>query len=165
MITIVISGGQTGADQAGWRAAQACDIPTGGWMPLHFQAEDGPDGSPGRLYGAKAMPTGSYAARTARNVRESDETIWFGSTDTPGAKTTLEVCELWRKPVMIIEPHRSIQPSAAVQWLRNHPQIQVLNCAGNRESKNPGIGERVEKFLMAVFKRIQKSPAPAAGLP
>ena len=157
MITLVVSGGQTGADQAGWRAAQACGIETGGWMPLHFVTENGPDGSLGRLYGAKAMPTGSYAARTARNVQESDGTIWFGSTDTPGAKTTLEVCELWRKPVMIIEPHRSILPSDAVQWLRNHPQIQVLNCAGNRESKNPGIGERVERFLTVVFKRVKES--------
>jgi hypothetical protein len=26
MITMVISGGQTGADQAGWRAAEACGI-------------------------------------------------------------------------------------------------------------------------------------------
>jgi Circularly permutated YpsA SLOG family len=127
-------------------------------MQLHFQTEDGPDGSLGRQYGAKAIPTGSYAARTARNVRESDGTIWFGSTDTPGAKTTLEVCELWRKPVMTIEPHRSILPSDVVQWLRQNPQIQVLNFAGNRESKNPGIGERVERFLMVVFKRVNERP-------
>jgi hypothetical protein len=155
MIKLVI-GGQTGADQAAWRAAQACGIETGGWMPLQFMTEKGPDGSLERLYGAKAMPTGSYAARTARNVRESDGTLWFGTTDTPGAKTTLEVCELWRKPVMIIEPHRSILPSDAVQWLRNHPQIQILNVAGYRESKNPGIGERVERFLIAVFKRVKE---------
>jgi hypothetical protein len=99
MITLVVSGGQTGADQAGWRGAQACDIPTGGWMPLHFMTENGPDGSLGRLYSAKAMPEGSYAARTARNVRESDGTIWFGSTDSAGAKATLKACELgiWQR--------------------------------------------------------------------
>jgi hypothetical protein len=164
MITMVISGGQTGADQAGWKAAEACGIPTGGWIPFHFMTENGPDGSLGRLYGAKAMPTGSYAARTARNVRGSDGTSWFGTTDTPCAKTTLEVCELWRKPVMIIEPHRSILPSDAVQWLSNHPQIQVLNVAGNRESKNPGIGERVERFLIAVFKRLAEDLTPEASL-
>ena len=42
MIKLVISGGQSGADQAGWRAAQACDIPTGGWMPFGFLTEEGP---------------------------------------------------------------------------------------------------------------------------
>ena len=30
MITLVISGGQTGAGQADWRAAEACGIATGG---------------------------------------------------------------------------------------------------------------------------------------
>jgi hypothetical protein len=37
----VISGGQRGADQAGWRAARALGIPTGGWMPLEFRTENG----------------------------------------------------------------------------------------------------------------------------
>jgi hypothetical protein len=31
MLAKVISGGQTGADQGGLRAARAADIPTGGW--------------------------------------------------------------------------------------------------------------------------------------
>jgi Circularly permutated YpsA SLOG family len=129
-------------------------------MPLHFMTENGTDSSLGRLYGAKAMPTGNYAARTARNVRESDGTLWFGTTDTPGAKTTLEVCELWRKPMMIIEPHRSILPSDVVQWPCQDPQIKRLNIAGNRESKNPGIGERVERFLIVVFKRLAEDRTP-----
>jgi Circularly permutated YpsA SLOG family len=33
MLERVISGGQTGADQAALRAARACGIPTGGWAP------------------------------------------------------------------------------------------------------------------------------------
>jgi hypothetical protein len=160
MITRVISGGQTGADQAGWRAAQACGITTGGWMPLHFQTESGTNGSLGRLYNAKTLPTKSYRARTFRNAQESDETIWFGKTDTPGAKTTLEACELWCKPVFLVEPNQIILPSDVVRWLRNNPKIQVLNVAGNRESLSPGIGERVERFLIAVFKRVQEARAP-----
>ena len=42
MLERVISGGQTGADQAGWRAARAFGIPTGGAMPKGFLTEDGP---------------------------------------------------------------------------------------------------------------------------
>jgi hypothetical protein len=34
MIGKVISGGQTGVDQAALRAAKACGIPTGGWAPI-----------------------------------------------------------------------------------------------------------------------------------
>jgi hypothetical protein len=125
-------------------------------MPLHFMTEDGPDSSLGRLYGAKTLPTDSYPARTFGNVQESHGTIWFGTTDTPGAKATLKACEVWHRPVFLVEPHRSILPSDAVQWLRNHPQIQVLNVAGNRESKNPGIGDRVERFLTVVLKRVNE---------
>jgi len=36
--------------------------------------------------------------------------------------------------------------------------VKTLNVAGNRESSNPGIGDRVERFLAAVFAW----PAPAA---
>lgn len=42
MIERVISGGQTGADQAALRAARACGIPTGGWAPRGWLTEDGP---------------------------------------------------------------------------------------------------------------------------
>ncbi len=160
MITLVVSGGLTGADQAGWRAAQVCGITTGGWMPQYFKTESGTDGSLGQIYGAKAMPTPSYRARTLRNVQESDGRIWFGKTDTSCVKATLEACELWRRPVLVIEPFRSILPSDAVQWLQNYPEIQVLNVAGSCESLAPGIGVRVERFLIAVFRRIEVGPSP-----
>jgi hypothetical protein len=42
MFMKIISGGQSGADQAAWRAAKAFGIATGGWMPrgfLRFPAE------------------------------------------------------------------------------------------------------------------------------
>ena len=42
MLEPVISGGQTGADQAGLRAAQACGIPTGDQAPRGWLTEAGP---------------------------------------------------------------------------------------------------------------------------
>jgi hypothetical protein len=62
--------------------------------------------------------------------------------------------------VLVIEPFRSILPSDAVQWLQNYPEIQVLNVAGSCESLAPGIGVRVERFLIAVFRRIEVGPSP-----
>ena len=38
----VVSGGQTGADQAGLRAARAAGIETGGWAPKGWETEEGP---------------------------------------------------------------------------------------------------------------------------
>jgi putative molybdenum carrier protein len=52
-----------------------------------------------------------------------------------------------RKPVMLITPSDVVLASDVVEWLRRNLQIKRLNIAGNRESKNPGIGERVERFL------------------
>jgi hypothetical protein len=34
MLERIISGGQSGVDQAGWRAARALGLAAGGWMPL-----------------------------------------------------------------------------------------------------------------------------------
>jgi Circularly permutated YpsA SLOG family len=160
MITLVISGGRSGADQAGWRAAVACEIETGGWMPRGFLTEEGPQRWFANVYNAREMPTASYPARTVQNVQDSDGTIWFGTTKTPGAKTTLEACERMRRPVMLVTPSEVILPSDVVRWLRRNPKVKRLNIAGNRESKNPGIGERVERFLIAVFKRVNAPTDP-----
>jgi hypothetical protein len=32
--------------------------------------------------------------------------------------------------------------------------VRVLNVAGNCESKAPGSGERVERFMVAVFRQL-----------
>jgi hypothetical protein len=111
MIKLVISGGQTGADQAGWKAAEACGIPTGGWMPFGFLTEEGPQRWFANVYDAREMPTESYPARTVQNVKDSDGTLWFGTTDTPGAKTTLDACKRMRKPVLLVTPSEVVLAS------------------------------------------------------
>src|SRR3954453_21838055 len=55
MLERVISGGQTGADLAGWRAARAAGIATGGWMPRGFWTEAGERPEFAELYGAAAI--------------------------------------------------------------------------------------------------------------
>jgi hypothetical protein len=62
MLDRVITGGQSGADQAGWRAARAAGIPTGGFMPKGFLTEDGPRPEFAEEFGAVEMPTDSYKA-------------------------------------------------------------------------------------------------------
>jgi hypothetical protein len=88
--------------------------------------------------------------RTEENVRDSDATIWFGSVETPGAKTTLNALKILGRPQMIIKPNDLIRPSAIASWLARNPSIRRLNVAGNRESVEPGIGDRVERFLFRV---------------
>jgi hypothetical protein len=152
MLERVITGGQTGADQAGWRAAKAAGIPTGGVMPLGFLTEDGPRPEFAELYGAAEMPTDSHAARTRQNVRDSDATVWFGSIDSRGYKATHDAALVHAKPFFIIWT-RTTRPSDMAAWLAKK-RVRVLNVAGIRESVSPGVGARVEAFLAEVFRRL-----------
>jgi predicted Rossmann-fold nucleotide-binding protein len=78
MLRKVISGGQTGVDQAGLRAARAVGLATGGSAPRGWETEDGP-----APWLAECEREG-YLARTEANVRASDGTmIFFGSSVRP----------------------------------------------------------------------------------
>jgi hypothetical protein len=92
-------------------------------MPFGFLTEEGPRRWFSNVYGAREMPTTNYPARTVQNVRNSDGTLWFGTTDTPGAKTTLDVNKRLRKPLILVTPSEVVLPSVVVQWLRRNPQI------------------------------------------
>lgn len=154
MLQKIVSGGQTGADQAAWRAAKAFGIPLGGWMPKGFLTEEGPRPEFAELYGAVEMPTERYAARTEQNVRDSDGTLWFGDTTTSGATATVEACLQLNKPCLPMDPSvAGFEPSHVVNWLRAN-KIKILNAAGNRESDEPGIAVRVESFLAQVFEKL-----------
>jgi hypothetical protein len=77
VIPRVISGGQTGADQASLRATRAAGIATGGFAPQGWLTNDGP--APGLAgWGLVQCPEPGYPSRTRANVRDSDATLWFG---------------------------------------------------------------------------------------
>jgi Circularly permutated YpsA SLOG family len=143
----VVSGGQTGADQAGWRAAKASVIVTGGGMPECFLTEVGPWLR--RYVRGVEMPGGGYPERTRANVRDSDATIWFGNPDSPGGRTTLRACTGFGKPVYLVNEGLT-QPTDVVAGIEAE-EVRVLNLAGNRESTEPGIGDRFERFLVEMF--------------
>lgn len=71
MIKKIISGGQTGSDQAAVDAAIQWKIPHGGWIPKGMINEAGrlPD-----KYRLTEMPTGSHPRTDEQNVIDSDGT-------------------------------------------------------------------------------------------
>jgi hypothetical protein len=148
----VVSGGQTGTAQAGWLAARVSGIATGGRMPEGFLTEAGPRPEFAEMFGAVEMPGGDYPERTRANARDSDATIWFGDPDSPGGRTTPRACTGFGKPVYLVIEGLT-QPADVVAWIEAE-EVRVLNVAGNRESTEPGIGERVEPFLVEVFGRL-----------
>ena len=144
----VVSGGQTGADQAGLRAARAAGLETGGWAPRGWLTEGGPDPSLAD-YGLVECWGSASPVRTRLNARDSDATLWFGGTDSPGYLTTVDACRKHGKPFFLVT-EAATRPGEVREWLTTH-RVGVLNVAGDRESRNPGHGRWVEAFLKRVF--------------
>lgn len=140
LLETVISGAQTGADQAGLAVAKHLNYRTGGWVPAGCMTEDGLRKDLIDLYGLQPLRTTSYSIRTAYNVRHSNGTVLFGLM-TQGTALTKQCCLDLYKPFIV-------NPTAGElrQWIYDH-RIQVLNVAGNRESRNPGIYQRTYDLL------------------
>ena len=153
MLEKMISGGETGANQATWRAATAFGVPTGGWVPKGFLTEDGPHPEFAEQYGAAELPTDSEPARIEQNVQGADATLWFGRTTTSGAHATAAACLAFGRPYMPVYPGASFEPAHIAAWIVEN-KIKTLNVAGNREHEEPGISDRVEHFLGEVLKQL-----------
>jgi len=160
MLAKVISGGQTGADLAGLRAAKAAGLETGGWMPKGYRTEAGNRPAMAVLYGMKEHDSREYIPRTKLNIIESDATLLFADDpDSPGSKATAMQCYYNGKPcllprVTLDAPSDPARWRAIAGWIEQHG-IKTLNVAGNRESKAPGIGAWVEQFLAGVFAELK----------
>jgi Circularly permutated YpsA SLOG family len=155
MITInrIISGGQTGADEAGLVAAKALGLKTGGWMPKGYRTDTGSRPDFLDLYGMLQHSSYSYPPRTELNVLQSDATLIFGKERSPGCFLTLSLCLRHTKKVFIC-PWKSGSPIPPIEpffdWLDIN-SFSILNVAGNRESKNPGIFEACKRFLITTI--------------
>ena len=153
MLDKIITGGQIGADQAGWRAAKTFGFLVGGCMPKGFLTEDGPHPEFAEQFGAAELPTDRDLARIKQNVRASDATLWFGETTTSAAQTTVGACHRFGKPCLPVYPGASFEPSHVAAWISEN-KVRTLNVAGNREREEPGIGDRVERFLGQVLQQL-----------
>ena len=129
----IVSGGQTGVDRAALDAALAHGIPCGGWCPRGRAAEDGVIAE---RYPLRELD-GGYAARTRRNVRDSDGTVivYFGRP-SGGTEKTLRYCLADDKPYLLLDAEE-IKPERAARriagFLATLPG-QTLNFAGPRAS-------------------------------
>jgi hypothetical protein len=98
MLQKIVSGEQTGVDQAALRAARAACIATGGWAPRGWLTEAGP--APWLAdWGLVECPEPGYAARRRRNVADCDAALLFGDPTTPGSRGLDRDClELGKHP-------------------------------------------------------------------
>jgi hypothetical protein len=149
----VISGGQTGVDRAALDAAMAYGIAAGGWCPKARIAEDGliP-----RRYPLEETPSEKYSQRTTWNVRDADATLilTLGTLDG-GSELTARIAEKLGKPCIVasLRGYPPMEPIRELFHLRAGGI--VLNVAGPRESRSPGIYGRSFAFLAALFRGCQ----------
>lgn len=164
----VVSGGQTGVDRAALDAALECKIEVGGWCPKGHIAEDGVIDE---RYPLKEAESEDYETRTELNVRDSDGTLILNRGELSGGTAlTVECTKKHKKPCLIIDlPAHHVgcgisdkcedigedvvffgNALVADGWVMLN-NINVLNVAGPRESKSPGIYELAKKFLEEVL--------------
>lgn len=133
----IISGGQTGVDRGALDAAMAAGAVCGGWCPAGRRAEDGVIDA---RYPLTPLAGRAYAARTRRNVEDSDATvvITFGVAEG-GTALTLDCCRRLERPCLLIDAERCDARSAAAALLEfvRARRITRLNVAGPRASSQP----------------------------
>ena len=174
MLERVVTGGQSGSDLAGWRAARAAGIATGGWMIGNYWTEDGDRPEFAEMYGATLLPVSAklpfavqLRKRSEANAVMADATLCF---DLVGSKATWNAhddCEAQDKPFRCVLLRRDDEGRICCSILAHEPQeiaewihkngIKDLNVCGNRESKAPGIGSFVEAYLTEVFRLLKET--------
>lgn len=148
MFDKVISGGQTGVDRAALDVALELGVPTGGWCPKGRKAEDGPLDP---RYPLTETPSDDYWQRTEWNVRDSDGTLVLTrGKPTEGTAFTLELTKKLRKPCLALDLNDAPSEAAVRSWATAH-KVSVLNVAGPRESKGPGLYAQASTFLRKVL--------------
>ncbi|WP_232008909.1 putative molybdenum carrier protein [Geobacter sulfurreducens] len=156
MLKKVISGGQTGVDRAGLDAAMRAGIPVGGYCPKGRKSEDGtiPD-----IYPLEELATTQYYVRTEKNVIVSDGTLIFNKgTLSQGTKLTYDCATKHLKPCLIVQldAEQMIEPSQVIRWIQGQ-QISILNIAGPKESKCPGIYANSYAYLENIFMMLKEA--------
>ena len=148
----IISGGQTGVDRAALDAAIATGLPHGGACPAGRAAEDGIINARYRLTETKSA---NPASRTRRNVRDSDATLVLSPTAPQGGtRLTVGHAAKLNRPCFVLDPYAGGAADEIVAWLREE-KPRILNIAGPRESKCPGLYTRCFALLKEVFSAVR----------
>ena len=150
----IVSGGQTGVDQAAFDLALELGIPIGGWVPHGRLAESGR--IPERYSGLRETESDDPDVRTGLNVRDSDATLIISRGPLTGGSllTRLEAEHLGR-PILHLDLSILSLPDAAArtsEWLAR-VMPATLNVAGPRASIDPSVAADTIALLRSVLLR------------
>ena len=145
----ILSGGQSGVDRAALDVALELGIPCGGWCPNGRLAEDGVIAS---KYPLEQTPLVQYQQRTEWNARDSDGTLilTIGKPEG-GTLLTIDFARKHKRPCLVVDLALPVDVATVKDWILGH-QIENLNVAGPRASKQPDVYDRAVVFLREVLK-------------
>jgi hypothetical protein len=159
-LTKVISGGQTGVDQAALRAARDSGLEIGGWCPPGRVCEDGviPAEFPLRETEQERSPEALDVPRSQRtewNVRDSDGTLVIrsgnASSRNAGTEWALKCAGRYGKPLLDCELDDPNAANRIREWLAAFA-IETLSVGGPSESTAAGIGGKAYALLVRLFR-------------
>ncbi len=149
----IISGCQTGVDRAALDVAIELGIDWGGWAPKGWKDEESRIPEKYRVRMEESSDEG-YGYRTMLNVTWSDATLLViphGIPLTPGTRKTSWLCTHHKKPSKVWNVTWT-GPESINQLRRWIAPYEVLNVAGPRESKCPGIYEQAKALLLEALR-------------
>jgi hypothetical protein len=151
----IISGGQTGVDQAALDVAIYLGMDYGGFLPRGRLTEEGPlDEMYDRM---TELSVPGYPYRTRKNVAAADATLLFTRGEASGGTLlTLRMAEEATKPRLLVDLESEPADKAVWKIKRWLAEIKpgILNVAGPRESTCPGIGGEVYPIMVEVFQEL-----------
>ena len=153
----IVSGGQTGVDQGALEAALSLGVAWGGWAPKGWRAENGTIPVAFRAQ-MQEHASANYIQRTRQNVVDSHATLILVDAYPIGGGTlrTRDFCINLMRSHLVVSFGETDAVEKVRKWLGQffaaaHPVPFVLNVAGPRESKSPGIQARTQSFLIDVL--------------
>ncbi|TEA70318.1 putative molybdenum carrier protein [Allopusillimonas ginsengisoli] len=142
---------KTGADRAALDFAIEHGYPHGGWNPRGREAEDG---TIPLKYQRTELVDGGYRQRNKHNVGDSNGTLVINTGELDGGTLAIQVfAQMQQKAYFLAQVDTHSLESLALEiaeWLRIH-NIRVLNVAGPRESKRPGIYAITRELLELAY--------------
>ncbi len=138
-------------DRAALDAAIKLDVAHGGWIPQGRLTEDGP--LPEK-YKLKETLNSGYAERTAKNVQDADGTLIISrGLLSGGSEYTREMAVKHKRPWLHIDLSQmaAFQAASAInQWVLQN-KIEILNVAGPRASKDPGLYQDALNIIESAY--------------
>jgi hypothetical protein len=158
MIKKLISGGQPGAARAALDVAIKLNIHHGGWVPKGRRTEDGilP-----YKYKLQEMRSGEHPNYTEKNVIDSKGTLILSHGKLMGgAALPRKMADKHHRPRLHIDLKLTGDYDAAsmiASWIK-HNNIEILNVAGSRASKDSRIYQDTYTILVGAIWMVFSKP-------